>query len=41
MAQPNYEDYGESESGNWNSAKIYARDNIAKLLVEMDELNPP
>lgn len=38
MAIRDYEDYGESETGNWNAAKIYSRDNIAKLLVEVDEL---
>ena len=32
------EEYGESDTGNWNAAKIYSRDNIAKLLVEFDEL---
>lgn len=38
MAINDYQDFGESETGNWNAAKIYSRDNIAKLLVEVDEL---
>lgn len=34
-----YEDnYGESDSGNWNSAKEYSRDKISKLLVDIDML---